>query len=380
MGKKSDPQRIAALDGVRGLAVLVVIVHNAAWVTGESSHFLTKLFGAAAAAGWVVVQLFFVLSGFLITGILLETRERAGYFRNFYLRRALRIFPLYFALLAATVFLVAPLSSDAEWAAQVYTRQWAYWLYVSNWVSPFGCGILGFSHLWSLAVEEQFYLVWPLMVWWLGTRGLTRLAVVMVLAGPLTRFGLRELGLPVGAAYEFTIARWDALAVGALVAIWWRDASARLFIDRWRAPLTILTALSLGVMIVWQHGFHAEEPSVQSVGQSLTAVLSGCLIAWAIADATFVWDWVPRVLTAGWLRNVGQFSYGMYLLHVPIHVFFRARLEPWVQRVDDFWLLARALGYIALVLVLSYGGARVTWRLIEQPCLALKARLAPRTP
>ncbi len=159
-----------------------------------------------------------------------------------------------------------------------------------------------------------------------------------------------------------------------------RDESARPFIDRWRAPITLVAGLSLGGIVVWQHGFHAQEPSVQYAGQSLIAVLSGCVIAWVTADSTRAWAWVPRLLTAGWLRNVGQYSYAMYLLHVPIHLFFRARLEPWVQRVDDFWLLPRALGYIALVLVLSYGGARVTWRLIEQPCLALKARWAPRTP
>jgi peptidoglycan/LPS O-acetylase OafA/YrhL len=295
MGEPKEIPRIAALDGVRGLAVLVVIVHNAAWVTGESRHFLTKLFGAAAAAGWVGVQLFFVLSGFLITGILLETRDRAGYFRSFYLRRTLRIFPLYYALVAVTVFVVAPLSTDAVWASQVYERQWAYWLYVSNWVSPFGHGISGFSHLWSLAVEEQFYLVWPLMVWWLGARGLTRLAILMMLAG-----------------------------------------------------------------------------------QSLFAVLSGCLIAWALADAGRVWAWVPRTLSSDWLRDMGQYSYAMYLLHFPIHLFLRAQIEPWVQQADDLWRLPRALAYIALVLALSYVGARITWLVIEQPWLRLKARWAPR--
>ena len=174
----ADPdQRNKALDGVRGLALLIVVVHNTAWISGTSNHFTFKLYTSAAAAGWAGVQLFFVLSGFLITGILLDTQHAPNYFRRFYVRRTLRIFPLYFLMLAVAVFVVAPLQRDSSWAQSVHSYQWTYWLYVSNWTEPFGYSVHGLSHLWSLAVEEQFYLIWPLVVWWLSSRRLYWLAV-----------------------------------------------------------------------------------------------------------------------------------------------------------------------------------------------------------
>ncbi|MBI5083418.1 MAG: acyltransferase, partial [Acidobacteria bacterium] len=169
------------LDGIRGLAILLVLLLH--FRAPDLTHPLKGILGL----GWTGVQLFFVLSGFLITGILLDTRSCSNYFSSFWMRRTLRIFPLYF--LALSVFLVAapavlPVPKEAlpPAADQVY-----YWTYLNNWI-PMGeegrlVHVLG--HFWSLAVEEQFYLVWPVVVWLVPPRMLLRgcaVACLLILA------------------------------------------------------------------------------------------------------------------------------------------------------------------------------------------------------
>ena len=254
---RGAPTHLPALDGVRGLAVLIVIIHNAGWIAGSSEQFIIKLFTAITAMGWTGVSLFFALSGLLITGILLDSRGHNGFFRSFYLRRTLRIFPLYYAFVAGIVFVAAPLAWSAEWAADVRTGQWPYWLYVSNWTQPFKIDVHGMTHLWSLAVEEQFYLIWPLLAYALGRRGLAKLAVAMIVTAPIIRYGLRAGGLPIDATYFFTFARWDALAAGALLAAMIRDDRERAWVVAWRGKLTLALVAALAVLVVVQRGFHS---------------------------------------------------------------------------------------------------------------------------
>jgi peptidoglycan/LPS O-acetylase OafA/YrhL len=370
------PGFVPALDGVRGLAVLVVIIHNSGWVAAESTQPLVKLFSAVAAMGWTGVELFFALSGYLITGILLDTRGRAGYFRSFFVR-ALRIFPLYYALLAVTVFVAAPLAWDPAWTAEVRAHHWPHWVYLQNWTEPFQVAMHGFTHLWSLAVEEQFYLVWPLAAWWLGARPLALLSAALVLSAPFIRAGLLAAGLPTLAAYMFTVSRWDALAVGALLAALLRDPAGRALVTRWAPRATMVVAVALALLVVRQRGFHSEEWPVLVVGQSLVSLLAAGLLAAVVADAPVRQAWLERALSAGWLRDLGRYSYAMYLFHFPLHHALKPVLTPWITATDDVWRLARVLTHVGTVLVLTYLAARLSWRVLEAPLLALKDRWAP---
>ena len=375
----SAPRHVPALDGVRGLAVLIVVIHNAGWIAGESAQFPVKLFMAIAATGWIGVQLFFALSGFLITGILLDSVGKQHYFRSFFLRRTLRIFPLYYAYVAATVFIAAPLAWDPAWAADVRASQWPYWLYVSNWMQPLGISIHGLTHLWSLAVEEQFYLVWPLVVLWLGRRGLIGLAVGMVLAGPFIRYSLRAAGLPEDTAYMFTISRWDALAAGALLAALLRGEHGRALVARWTMPATIAASAAMVVLLFVERGFHSRGLMVQVVGQSLINVLAACLIAFAVDEGPRAARTLQRVLSWQHLRTLGKYSYAMYVFHFPIHHGLKPFLGPWVEGpTDDPLRLVRVVAYLTLILVLTFGASLLSWRLIEKPFLDLKEKWAPR--
>src|SRR5207248_1231599 len=147
-------QKIPQLDGIRGVAILVVILHN-------SGRF-PRLF----ANGWMGVDLFFVLSGFLITGILLDTKESESYFKNFYARRCLRIWPLYYSLLLF-MFVLVPLlrPSEAHIIFEKSSPWWAYPLFLQNFLIPISTNAAGpLAITWSLAIEEQFYLVWAVVV------------------------------------------------------------------------------------------------------------------------------------------------------------------------------------------------------------------------
>ena len=158
--------RLPQLDGIRGIAILLVIFHNE--TVKYPFLYLDRIF----ANGWMGVDLFFVLSGLLITGILLDTRQSAGYFKNFYARRCLRTWPLYYASLLL-MFGIIPLLLPAQ-GKIVFERSspwWAFPLYLQNFLIPApekATGLLGVT--WSLAIEEQFYLVWPLMVRFCSTR------------------------------------------------------------------------------------------------------------------------------------------------------------------------------------------------------------------
>jgi peptidoglycan/LPS O-acetylase OafA/YrhL len=215
-----DRSHLPVLDGVRGLAILLVLTFHFA-VMYDCEEMLRHWWLRPLAGGWCGVDLFFVLSGCLITGILLDAKGGSHFFRNFYARRALRIFPLYYGFLVL-IFLARPvfaLSSDAL-ADMDRARSWLglygqnVWLMFSGrWLPPL------VNHLWSLAVEEQFYLAWPFLVWLCSRR---RLAWVCggVLAGCLAlRVAMMLAGLDPMVAYVFTLTRLDGFAAGGLVAL-----------------------------------------------------------------------------------------------------------------------------------------------------------------
>ncbi len=370
-------ERKLPLDGIRGLAVLVVIIHNSAWIAGESEQILLKLVSAIAATGWIGVQVFFVLSGYLITGILLDTKGQPQYFHSFYVRRILRIFPLYYAMIALTIVVAPRLAWSPEWADAIrQSHRWAYWVYVQNWVTT-SPGINALSHTWSLAVEEQFYLVWPLVVWYVGRGGLTNICLIAMLGTPVIRLALRLSGMDQNIAYGLTVARWDALAAGALVALLMRDETGRRLLMRWQGPLFVLAGTGLAVLVAVERGFHSFELSVQVIGQSLIAILSAVLIAFVVEDGPGAPSRLQTFLSMRTIRTLGKYSYAMYLFHQPIQQLLTPLLGDQVRGTDSPWRLARLTLYLLLVLLLTFLAALASWRVIEKPCLDLKDRIAP---
>jgi peptidoglycan/LPS O-acetylase OafA/YrhL len=363
---------LPALDRVRGLAIALVMVHNLS-STNTRVTVAQKLWCGFVETGWIGVTLFFALSGFLITGILLDDRGRPRALRAFYIRRFLRIFPLYYAFLILYFVALAPFFPELR---APFSRGIWYWLYLSNWtdITP-QQNLPGIGHFWSLAVEEQFYLVWPWLVVGLSSRGLARACLAVMVGAMAARIVLVGAHLPTEYAYHWTLTRADALVAGALLAVAIRSPRGRAALTLAMRPIGALLLAAVGALFAVTHGLNRLNPLMQTVGYSIIAGLSGLLV---VAAAT---PPAPSARTgpgARFMAFLGKHSYALYVIHMPLKLvtehFWGGRLAG-ARAVtpigtDVLQVLALAAGSIAL--------ARFTWVALERPFLSLKDRWAPR--
>lgn len=377
MGEQSSTrQHIPALDGLRALAVIAVVLCHVNWafggpfVVGRVNGPVAALFGA----GWVGVDLFFVLSGFLITGILFEARGCRGFFRNFYARRALRIMPLYFAFLFVTLalpfaFWRRPALSEADVTSLA--------LYFYNFrVAYTGQALSYFHPFWSLAVEEHFYLLWPLAVWALPRRPLMRLCLI----GAAVSLALRvAVVLGTGrpeAGFFLTPCRLDALLAGSFVALARRDQADWERLGR-RAGRLVLGAglLLLGVALGQRHFIPdtggdplaaVDGKLVVTVGLTVLAVFFAGLLVLAVRAAEG--GRLRRLLENRALTAVGKYSYAIYVFHSLILV-ATVSLFPSLSRLPVF--VAKPLTAV-WVLAASFAAAWLSYHLFEKHFLRLK--------
>src|SRR6185312_12498830 len=208
--------RIPQLDGLRAIAISMVLVSHF-WTYPANTTALNRLF----SSGWLGVDLFFVLSGYLITSILLRTRDSATYFRTFYMRRILRIFPPYYLLLLIVLVLL-PLARPL--GGELAAEQWTFWLFLGNFFLAHGWQMLRIDLTWSLAIEEQFYLVWPALVRYCNRIGPVCIAICIGL--PIVRIALWESGVGWMWLHLMMPLRADSFAWGALVALYPRRFEA----------------------------------------------------------------------------------------------------------------------------------------------------------
>ena len=369
------------LDGVRGAAILLVLMFHATASHVGASGRLDTIVRRSWSMGWTGVDLFFVLSGMLITGILLDTKDGVGYFRSFYARRTLRIFPLYYAALAILLGVLPLVARRYMHGSLSHTAALA-WLftYTSNiaiaradsWNAvPTLTGLY-----WSLAVEEQFYLVWPLLVWWLSRRALARTAVGMLVVALGSRVVLDRIGGFEKAIYVLLVTRMDTLAVGALIALAARSVGG---LARWAPSVRAVGAASgLGLLAILgvTRRFDGTSPLMHTVGFTCVAFAFGALLVHVLAPggASGI---VARVLRARWLGRLGARSYGVYIWHsVFLLALLQSRAVARIPVIRDH----EALGVFAtLVLVtgLGWATAELSWRVLEAPFLRLK-RYVPR--
>lgn len=331
-----------------------------------------KVVALISVGGWMGVDLFFVLSGFLITGILLDTREHPRYFTNFYARRALRIFPLYYSVLAVLLVLTPWL--HLRW----HTGHLAYLIYAGNLASNLNPNLeqvlpaVSFLHLWSLAVEEQFYLIWPLLVLAVANRHrLVRVCCGLSLAGLLLRIGL-VMWLPHDAAYEWCYSElpthMDGLLCGALAAIFIRTQPLELTLRRARRVLPWMVGVV--VTVVWFGGPDFHNVSMIVIGFPALAATFACLVLLARRQRSLV----NRVGNLRALRFVGRYSYGMYLYHI----LFWPGLA-WMQNWFQVRLHSVALGGVCFTVLMLSGTmvlAVASYELYEKKWLTLKTRLS----
>jgi peptidoglycan/LPS O-acetylase OafA/YrhL len=363
---------LPALDGLRAIAFLLVVVFHSVELW-ENVEFVGRfkyilLFGRAL---WFGVDLFFVLSGFLITRILLQARASPHYFKQFYLRRSFRIFPLYYLFLAA---LIVGLYLSTQDLNQIRRGdRLSYWFYLQNfWLARSGWDdYRAINHLWSLAVEEQFYLVRPAVVWFAGARRLKHILFAMILGAVLLRVAMLLHGSPAIAVYVSTLTRVDCLAAGALVALMAHEAAGRAWLGRNSRQLLGLGLLLLAALFIWRRGYRIGDPAVQVIGYSVNALLFAAVIAGVVYGRTSAL--ATGVLANPAMRWIGTRSYAGYLFHWPVAMAVQRALAPLGTSAPQGVLLT-----LALTLIVTMLAAEASWRLFEGHWASLRNSLENR--
>ena len=309
---------LPTLDGVRGLAVLMVMLLHFVGAVPPAGRVEDVIVGVTNYGSYGV-ELFFVLSGFLITGILYDARNEPYYFRNFYMRRVLRIFPLYYGVLAL-VFFVAPLISWLRGPTLDYLvdrQAWA-WLYAINiYIAKNGEWSFSYlDHFWSLAIEEHFYLFWPLVVFVLARRPRALIAVSLAIAlcAILARLTGSLMGLPWWTTYTLTPFRLDGLALGGFLAVTARQPGGLEWLKRVAPVAATAVAGLVAVTFVWTRLVSREGLElILPVRAALILLLLACLLVGAGTAPER--SSLSRFLRSRSLVFLGTYSYGLYVYH-----------------------------------------------------------------
>jgi len=308
---------LPALDGVRGLAILLVLLHHFVSQATPTNRLEAAVIWLCSY-GSLGVDLFFVLSGFLITGILYDARAEPGFFRNFYMRRVLRIFPLYYGVLAVLFFVVPliPALRGSELASLRDLQAWA-WLYgVNVYLAIHGAWAMSYiEHFWSLAIEEHFYFVWPLVVWLLAAKRRALLCVALGVAA--ASFGGRVVASMAGvnhvAITVLTPFQLDALLLGGFFAVYLRRPAGDVTARRAVAPLIVLGGAVLFAQYAAHHFTVSGVPAIRALRSGAFHLLFTAVLLYALAaPASSI---ASRFFRSGAMTALGKYSYGLYVYH-----------------------------------------------------------------
>jgi peptidoglycan/LPS O-acetylase OafA/YrhL len=372
---RTAEHHILALDGIRGLAILFVLYDHLFWSNPNSGNPIFDFLSTIRSSAYVGVNLFFALSGFLITGILLDTVTSPNFFRTFYARRTLRIFPLYYGVLLVLLLLTRPF--HFVWNGW----QYFYLTYTSNLVlwpqAPLILHRISIDHFWSLQVEEQFYLIWPLILYRVRSlRSLIRLSIVVCIATLFIRIALvagrpylHNAYLP----YSSTFSCVDNLLFGCCLCALLRtnlrqqvlDFAPRVFA---LCALVLTGAAILNNGLVWQTSIF-----IPTIGFSLIGISSASLIAMSLRPGSRT----KQLFNNPVLRFFGKYSYGLYVFH---YLLTGLLTQP-VRFFIDAHFHRKVLGVIAgaiVVFIASILAAILSYHFFESPFLKLKKNFTYR--
>lgn len=359
-------KHIDSLDGVRGVAIAMVLIFHLLWSNNQTGSTIMNFLAGFRGAGWIGVDLFFSLSGFLITGILFDTLHTGHYFKNFYGRRFLRIFPIYYGLILVLYLVFHPIHFDQVRPFLLlisYVQNTPLW-----WHGLQTPVVFSTDHLWSLAVEEQFYLVWPVLMFFIRDRKkLVWTAAILALMAPITRIFLLAHGAPFTATYKLTVCRADSLLAGAWLALMVRG-KLRDRVLRYAAPTFGLALLLCGI-IAWRFGNFDWEinRAINSYGYSILAIVSTSLIAMALRPHSIT----ARMMRAKTLRFLGKYSYGIYVYHEIISILVTLWVRDFLEHHIHSKILYH-LAFMACVLLITIPLAMLSFHFYEKPFLKLK--------
>lgn len=350
------------LDILRGLAIsIVVFYHNFASIS--FFHF-----------GWLGVDLFFVLSGFLITDILLKSKDSKNYFRNFYIRRVLRIFPLYYLTLFL-FFTLSPILFKQKGPETVFSyyqsnSTW-FWSYFQNWlmVKKGPAPVPFLSHFWSLAIEEQFYLFWPVMIFFIRKlETIKKIIISLIVIAIVTRISVWMMyPHEVEKFYCNTFTRMDSLLMGCLLAVHLKQGKA---LPLWLIKTAIICFIGLiaGSLLLFGN-LHQDNMLFPTIGYSLTAAFFTAIVYLFLKYEANISVWASHL---NLLRFAGRISYGMYVYHIPIYLVLCNLLSRTIKASSSFSVTENPVFVSALSILLTVFASTVSFYALERPILSLK--------
>lgn len=369
-----DGKHINFLDGLRGTAVSYVLLYHFLPKTTSlyQDSIVYKIWDTFWMMGWSGVDLFFVLSGFLITGILYKSKSKKGYFKNFYIRRFFRIFPAYYALIVLAILYYGPKDISPY-----------YWLYLSNFDVELGIPFNLFLCVsWSLSIEEQYYLFYPTLVYYLSDRQwiITLISLIVIsismrfLGHYFDFFSPRQM-------YHNTIAHFDGIALGGLLRMMIMKYEYFKKVLHTYVKLTpILLIIAIGVAYysgtqVLENSINEKDsatsllvsffPTMYLYGYTLNSLLFGGVILWCILKGGIV----LKIFSNGILRNIGKYSYAMYLFQYPTYVGYKYLINEYDISVNP---IVKAVVLFSMVYIV----ARLSWLVLESPMNRIKERVS----
>jgi peptidoglycan/LPS O-acetylase OafA/YrhL len=373
-------KRVPVLDGVRGLAVLTVaIFHFSILAHTPHTNWLDDAVYKVTSSGWMGVDLFLVLSGFLITGILYDTKYGQGYLRKFYARRVLRIFPVYYGFLLFMLSVTLVFSLDGP-AVPSFTDDYGWYaVFLANvhvaLDNAHGPDLPVTAILWSVSVEEQFYLVWPAIVLLLNRRMLIPVCVAAVVTAFVARLIMSNETHNVWLGYTLMPTRMDALAIGALIALLAREPGSLRQLARW-APvagiLMLAAVITLGIDFDSMYPF---APRIRTYGFTVIALMFGALIVTAVSvQATSP---LSRFFSHEVMRALGRHSYAMYVVHYAVgyYIFSQVNIADKFLTIGGSHVLGQSV-FVLVALAATFAVSWISWQLLETPFLRLKRYFA----
>jgi peptidoglycan/LPS O-acetylase OafA/YrhL len=366
----SNEHRVPELDGIRAIAVWMVLLAHAFFGFPNAPGALASVPSPVLQIighGWLGVDLFFLLSGFLITGILLDTKERPHYFRNFYVRRVLRIMPLYFTVIIVWSFFYTD-SAAYFLLSSVFGANLSELLHIHE---PHGPGVL-----WSLAVEEHFYLLWPLIVLVLNRRRLLIVSGAIFLAMPILRGIWAARGMPADTIYVLSWFRFDGLVGGAMMAMWTKSS----FFST-RNAKKIAAGLALAEIVISLAGlkfgiFGRFTIAAVALRYTQTYLAFGALFILVVAHRASPWS---AVLRSRFMQLSGALSYCIYLIHLSIGDGYEYLVAKYgIVPAERFGATGAVLLRTVVMVGLSFAVALVSRKYLEAPFLAMKDRFTRR--
>lgn len=332
---------VKEFDGWRGVGICFVVL----------AHYFPSYF----IGSWVFMEMFFVMSGFLITGILMDSKSKKDYYKNFIARRVVRVFPLYYICLAIVFFLI-----PASWLDLSYYREkqaW-FWLYGENWLFSIDGWpkTKALHHFWSLAIEEQFYIVWPLMVWMFSSKGLMRFCIFLFFFSIVFRnTGIYFFHYEKPFTYVATFGRMEGIALGAIIAIMVRT-DQKIWLEKYTYPITIISGILCVIAFILAGSMMFEHVIHYTINFTIVDIFFAGMIVMTMCDDRLIL--FKKLLNYPLIKQIGVMSYCLYIFHYPIQDIiqtnFQASLQQYTHSETGGKLLALMIAFSITVPIVYF--------------------------